>query len=1562
MKARRLCKGLGWKPTKSLMIATLALAGVCLGAFLASAYYLPVTVGGFTGTGICVANGTYNYEQKLNGKCVFRKGEHVIIWRGSYWEIFWDGPGVDIQIARTSQSCGMLPPPTGWTLTNGCGGSLVLSGGVCESVPPSITSIVRQSPTEEDTTADTVTFRVTFDEQVLNTSPDGSDFVVSGTATGTVSSLTNVVNHTVFDVTVTGISGSGELDLDIAPGNDITDNNPIVLGANPTIGYEETYNILPSNPDVAGVSPSDTLLSDADAGSAFTVTIDFSMDMTTDGSADPTLMFTPNVDTTLSFESGLWTDNDTYVATYSITDAGVDEDSVSIDVTGARSASGADQSDYAPQHEFAIDTENPTLLSTTLSHTVITRANIGETFEMVNVLSERSSTYSQQYFSPNVSNSGSGTLVYIGGDWDQTTYPNDTAKMRYQIIDTGETVYDVDVGMNIFRDLAGNEMEPSPSFLADALDIILGGPEVVSVSVSDTLLSDADAGGTFTVAVDFSEDMTTDGSADPTITFSPNVDSTLTFSSGTWNDGDTYLATYSIADAGVDEDSVTIDVTGAKGANDYEQEDYTPEHEFEIDTLNPTVLSIAPSSLLINDALVGSDTFQYEIVFSESVTGIPAANGKSGGVNVSHTIVRKNDVWSATAMANDTLTRTFDVVDANRTAPDVSVEVKHEPSQGYPATDLAGNPLVTRTFTNVYDIDTENPEVFSVDIDDPLQTDADAGQLMTFTVRFSESMKTNIGCLWENWPDTHLDDISYYPTTSFYQTVYPNDTARMRYRLSDLGTQLADIDVAMGCAQDSAGNTVSPDPTPFPDVYSIDTLNPSVVSVTVSDTLISDADAGNTFTVTVDFSEDMTTDGSADPTIVFSPNVDTTLSFDSGSWTDGNTFAATYTIADAGVDEDSVSIDISGAKDANGNSQQDYTPVHEFEIDTQSITVTVENVDLSGNPLGGDVTVGVNSIGLLHEWVSSPDSYTQPEGDSAWVAAVWGGLKLNSVTVGEIYSDTTYSVDAITRTVSSTITPGTTKIQVVYEPVDVILIMQSGTGSPLSGRASVNGHGGTGFGLGWVYPTVTYKQARTAEIQFSAIWGGLNTGAFDWISINEDTSYILDSVTKAIASFATPGLCVVSLVFEPMEVEVRLVSDLGVSMNGMIYGQAPSDYLHFGWSASPVTYTQARTAQMHYTSDVGSGSTGYCDWTVINSDTTYTVNPDTGSVTSSPSPGLSLVLIEFDLHPAVLSVTADDTTISGSDAGASVSITVEFDRAMTTDGSADPTITFSPDVASTLTFSSGLWTGSTTYAASYDISDNDVEMTSVSVDIEDAKDAEGDVQEDYLPSHELSIDTRGPDIIGLPADVLVEIRQGRDCAQVTWAEPSAADGMSGVMSLTSTHSPGDSFPVGSTTVTYTALDGVGNMSWASFDVTVVQIQDALTLDPAKGPTSEFYLAGQHDPIYDFDVYGQLPCCGTFTIDEQASISGGCIVRDCQGNVQRNRWVIVELYKLTRHGNEEALKKVWRGELARFDPELGYYPFEIPLDLEEIEKHGAGTYDVYLAIGYEVYQQIRIELR
>jgi len=91
-------------------------------------------------------------------------------------------------------------------------------------------------------------------------------------------------------------------------------------------------------------------------------------------------------------------------------------------------------------------------------------------------------------------------------------------------------------------------------------------------------------------------------------------------------------------------------------------------------------------------------------------------------------------------------------------------------------------------------------------------------------------------------------------------------------------------------------------------------------------------------------------------------------------------------------------------------------------------------------------------------------------------------------------------------------------------------------------------------------------------------------------------------------------------------------------------------------------------------------------------------------------------------------------------------------------------------------------------------------------------------------------DTEDPVILDCPEDQTVDTDTSECFAIVEWGIPEADDNCPGVV-LTSTHEPGDSFEVGTTTVTYTATDTSGNSVECSFEVTVEDNEDPEVICP-----------------------------------------------------------------------------------------------------------------------------------
>ena len=123
---------------------------------------------------------------------------------------------------------------------------------VPDTTAPTVTSIVRQIPASSPTNANSLTWRVTFSEAVLNV--DATDFAVSGTtATLTVAAVSGVTG--AYDVTASGgnLAGlSATVTLSFATGQNIQDaaNNTLTNTA-PTGTNDHTYVLDNTAPTVA---------------------------------------------------------------------------------------------------------------------------------------------------------------------------------------------------------------------------------------------------------------------------------------------------------------------------------------------------------------------------------------------------------------------------------------------------------------------------------------------------------------------------------------------------------------------------------------------------------------------------------------------------------------------------------------------------------------------------------------------------------------------------------------------------------------------------------------------------------------------------------------------------------------------------------------------------------------------------------------------------------------------------------------------------------------------------------------------------------------------------------------------------------------------------------------------------------------------------------------------------------------------------------------------------------------------------------------------------------------
>ncbi len=258
--------------------------------------------------------------------------------------------------------------------------------------------------------------------------------------------------------------------------------------------------------------------------------------------------------------------------------------------------------------------------------------------------------------------------------------------------------------------------------------------------------------------------------------------------------------------------------------------------------------------------------------------------------------------------------------------------------------DLASNTNTASTSTdNSVTVDTMRPIVQNLGVSDLLLSDADAGgALFQVTVSFDETIDTSVEPTLVLSPNV-VDGASptlVYDSHMWMSTAHPTDVYIGRYVVADQDVDLDGITIGVVGAKDPAGNSQR-DYVPESE-FDIDTLNPEVAGVSVSDVLITDTDIPGdaSFLVTIEFSEAM--DVGVSPMVSFAPAVTTTLFLDAASgWQDGGTYVARYDVADANDDIENIAVDVTGAQDFCGNVQTNYPPENEFGIDTRNPAVLV---------------------------------------------------------------------------------------------------------------------------------------------------------------------------------------------------------------------------------------------------------------------------------------------------------------------------------------------------------------------------------------------------------------------------------------------------------------------------------------------------------------------------------------------------------------------------------------------------------------------------------------------
>ena len=306
-----------------------------------------------------------------------------------------------------------------------------------------------------------------------------------------------------------------------------------------------------------------------------------------------------------------------------------------------------------------------------------------------------------------------------------------------------------------------------------------------------------------------------------------------------------------------------------------------------------------------------------------------------------------------------------------------------------------------------------------------------------------------------------------------------------------------------------------------------------------------------------------------------------------------------------------------------------------------TIHVTLETVDPEGNPLNGRVSVK-GSFGRID--ADSPLVYEQADGGGVGIAGGWRGLSMSHIGV-TVSSGTTYTIDPLTKTVTSTPTQGVTRINIVFEPIDVRMATVDTHGNPLNGQVFAQNTNGICSipRTGGTSPD-SYQQANGGGATFIGGWRGLSVSLVP-VAISRNTTYTINALTRVVTSEPTENVTAVNIMFDPIEVTVAMVDWNGDPLYGWLAVQNTSGFCSIPriTESHSVTYVQAN----------GGGVNCYAQWSGLDSgwfgvgitkDTTYWINALTKQATSEWTPDTNKVNLFFaisatvDIDPDVLNL------------------------------------------------------------------------------------------------------------------------------------------------------------------------------------------------------------------------------------------------------------------------------------------------------------------------------------
>ena len=763
-------------------------------------------------------------------------------------------------------------PLTDTVPTTGTDHTYTVSTTVTDSTAPTLASIERYSPADQNTDSQTLVYKVTFSEDV--TGVDASDFVLSQGSTGTGSTASLTGSGSVYYATVSAAQdGTYNLDL-VSSGHGITDSASNPLSSPAPTGADHTYTVsaIPADataPTVTSIERSDPA-GETTSAQTLVFAVTFSEDVTGVDLNDFAL--SPG-STGGGSSSGQFTQ--TSEPATRIADRSTIQDAITVDRSGtATSVSVAVDISHTYRGDLVIDLIAPDGTSQTLHSRAGGSANdIDRTYAP-----DFDGTGIAGDWTLRVSDRAGGDVGTLNG-WTLTIGHGGAGSPVTGLAGSGDAylvtvsaaqdgTYNLDLvssGHGI-TDSAGNPLTDTvPTTGTDHTYTVSTAPADTTAPTLASIerYSPADQNTdsqTLVYKVTFSEDVTGVDTGD----FVLSQGSTGTGSTASLTgSGSVYYATVSAAQDGtynLDLVSSGHDITDTASNPLSSPAPTGADHTYTVsatpaDATAPTVTSIERSDPA--GETTSAQTLVFAVTFSEDVTGVDLNDfalspGSTGGGSSSGQFTQTSE--PATRIADRSTIQDAITVDRSGTATSVSVAV--DISHTYRgdlvivliAPDGTSQTLHSRTGGSANDID----RTYTPDFDG-------TGIAGDWTLRVSDRAGGDVGTL-NGWTLTIGHGGAGSPVTGLAGS---GDAYLVTVSAAQDGTYNLDLVSSGHGITDTAGNPLSsPTPTGADHTYTVgaipaDTTAPAVTSIVRSNPAEATT-SGRTLVFAVTFSEDVT--------------------------------------------------------------------------------------------------------------------------------------------------------------------------------------------------------------------------------------------------------------------------------------------------------------------------------------------------------------------------------------------------------------------------------------------------------------------------------------------------------------------------------------------------------------------------------------------------------------------------------------------------------------------------------------------------------------------------------